>query len=78
MQKKIWNKSSKDTLGLKQFFVKNKSNYKFDNLNKSKGLVINDYQSYLEKIWISDLRSKNKIKVNKKELKKLIKFYKNK
>ena len=52
--------------------------YKFDNLNKSKGLVINDYQSYLEKIWISDLRSKNKIKVNKKELKKLIKFYKNK
>ena len=78
MQKKIWNKSSKDTLGLKQFFVKNKSNYKFDNLNKFKGLVINDYQSYLEKIWISDLRSKNKIKVNKKELKKLIKFYKNK
>jgi peptidyl-prolyl cis-trans isomerase SurA len=78
MQQKIWTKSSKDTLGLKQFFNKNKSNYKVNELSKVKGLVINDYQNFLEQNWIADLRKKNKIKINKKQLKKLIKFYEKK
>ena len=75
MQQKIWNKSSKDTLGLKQFFIKNKTNYKEDNLSEVKGQVINDYQNFLEQNWIADLRKNNKIKVNKKQVKKLLKFY---
>jgi len=36
---------------------------------------MNDYQNFLEKNWISDLRNKNAIEVNKKQLKKLIRFY---
>ena len=78
MQQKIWNKSSKDTLGLKQFYVNNKTNYKFDDLGKGKGQVINDYQNFLEQNWIADLRKKNKIKINKKQLKSLLKFYEKK
>ena len=36
----------------------------------------NDYQNALEKHWITDLRNKSAIEVNKKQLKKLIKYYK--
>jgi peptidyl-prolyl cis-trans isomerase SurA len=75
MQQKIWNKSSKDTLGLKTYFSKNKEKYNFEELKNIKGEVMNDYQNFLDKNWISDLRAKNKIKVRSRELKKLIKFY---
>ena len=78
MQQKIWNTSSKDTLGLKQFFRDNKKNYAAQELTEIKGQVINDYQNFLEQNWIADLRKKNKIKINKKQLKKLIKFYEKK
>ena len=37
-----------------------------------KGKVISDYQNYLEKQWISDLRNKYAITIHKKVLKKLI------
>ena len=75
MQEKIWNKSTKDTLGLQQYFKANLNNYKSKELKEVKGMVINDYQNYLEKNWIADLRRKSKIQVKKRQLKKLIKFY---
>lgn len=75
MNKKIWDKSSKDTLGLQAYFDKNLANYKEKDLTKIKGKVINDYQNYLEKNWITELKKKNTIKINKKEVKKLIKYY---
>ena len=78
MQQKIWHKSSKDTLGLKQFFVENKKNYAVEDLSEIKGQVINDYQNFLEQNWIADLRKKNSIKINKRQLKKLIKFFEKK
>ena len=78
MQEKIWNRSSKDTLGLQEYFDENKVNYNTADLESIKGLVINDYQEFLNKNWIADLRKNNKVKVNKKQLKKLIKFYENK
>ncbi|WP_343330322.1 peptidylprolyl isomerase [Polaribacter staleyi] len=78
MQEKIWNQSSKDTLGLQTYFKTNATNYKTTDLKSIKGQVINDYQNFLEKNWIADLRKKSKIKVDKKQLKKLIKFYENK
>jgi peptidyl-prolyl cis-trans isomerase SurA len=77
MQQKIWEKSSKDTLGLKSFFEANLSKYEPKELNEIKGEVMNDYQNFLEKNWIADLRRKSVIEVNKRQLKKLIKFYKN-
>ncbi|NVK53649.1 MAG: peptidyl-prolyl cis-trans isomerase [Flavobacteriaceae bacterium] len=76
MQQKVWNKSVKDSLGLQQFFKANKSTYKFTDLSKNKGTVMNDYQTYLENELIQDLRKKYKVTIRKRTLKKLIKHYK--
>ncbi|MBT3742265.1 MAG: peptidylprolyl isomerase [Polaribacter sp.] len=78
MQQKIWEKSSKDTLGLKSFFDANLSKYQPKELKKIKGEVINDYQNFLEKNWIADLRRKSVIQVEKRQLKKIIKAYSSK
>jgi peptidyl-prolyl cis-trans isomerase SurA len=78
MQEKIWTKSSKDTLGLKEYFQTNSAIYKKDDFKNNKGQIINDYQKYLEDNWIVDLRKKYKVKVNKRQLNKLKNFYKEK
>ncbi|QOD61799.1 peptidylprolyl isomerase [Polaribacter haliotis] len=78
MQQKIWNASSKDTLGLKNYFEANRNKYPSKELKNNKGEVMNDYQNFLEKNWIADLRKKSKINIKKRELKKLIKFYEKK
>ena len=75
MQQKIWNKSSKDSLGLKDYFTKNISKYSFKKLDEGKGQVMNDYQDFLEKEWIAELRKNSKIKINKRIVKKLNKHY---
>lgn len=75
MQDKIWKKSTKDTLGLQNYFEKHKANYSSRKLEDNKGEVMNDYQNYLEKKWIADLRKKSNIKIRKRQLKKLIKYY---
>jgi peptidyl-prolyl cis-trans isomerase SurA len=76
MQQKIWDKSSKDTLGLKNYYTANLNKYENKEFKKVKGQVMNDYQNQLEEKWIADLRNKSAIEVNKKQLKKLIKYYK--
>lgn len=76
MQEKVWNKSSTDTLGLQSYFDTNKTNYTFKELSKNKGMVMNDYQNYLEQNLLKQLTKKYKVKTNKRTLKKLIKFYK--
>ncbi|MGJ8744548.1 peptidylprolyl isomerase [Polaribacter sp.] len=75
MQQKIWNKSSKDTIGLQNFYNSHVTNYKSKELKEVKGEVMNDYQNFLEKNWIADLRRKSKVKVDKRQLKKLISLY---
>jgi peptidyl-prolyl cis-trans isomerase SurA len=42
-------------------------------LDETKGVVISDYQEYLEKEWIGELRSKYPVQVNQTEVEKLIK-----
>ena len=39
--------------------------------NQTRGLVIADYQDFLEKQWLTDLRAKYEIVVNKEALKEL-------
>ena len=36
-----------------------------------KGRVLSDYQTYVEKTWMDELRAKYKVEVNKKTLKRL-------
>jgi len=45
---------------------------------QARGLVVSDYQDYLEKVWIRQLREKYPVRVNKKVLNRLIKFQKKK
>jgi peptidyl-prolyl cis-trans isomerase SurA len=78
MQQKIWNISSKDSIGLQKYFDQHIDLYKSKELKEVKGEVLNDYQTFLEEKWMADLRMKSSIKVNKKELKKLVKFYQKK
>ena len=42
-------------------------------LEEAKGIVINDFQQFLEKQWIDELREQYKVKVRKSELKRIIK-----
>jgi len=43
---------------------------------QARGLVASDYQDYLEKVWVQQLRKKYPVKVNEKVLDKLIKYQK--
>lgn len=43
---------------------------------EAKGQLMNDYQQYLEEKWIAELKNTYKVKINKKELDKLISKYK--
>ena len=72
LEKKVWNKS-KDSAGLAAYFNKNKQKkYKHKKLEEIKGLVISDYQDYLEKEWIAQLHAMYEVKFNKREKKKVI------
>jgi peptidyl-prolyl cis-trans isomerase SurA len=75
MQQTIWEKSTKDSLGLKTFFDENVSKYSSNELSKVKGEVMNDYQNFLENNWIAELRKNVIIAIDNRQLKNLIKFY---
>ena len=74
MQQKIWN-ISQDTIALNKYFYSRKNLYKTNDIENIKGKVMNDFQTSLDQEWIQLLRSKSKIKINKKVLKKLINYY---
>ena len=75
LQKNIWNKSSKDTVGLEVFYQQNKSKYKNKSLSEIRGYVAADYQKKIEADWVKNLREKSKIEIKEKELKKFKKIY---
>ena len=75
MQKKIWNRASKDTSELKKMYELNKTKYKNKKFEEVRGHIMNDYQKKLEKEWVKNLRENNKIKVKERELKKLKKIF---
>ena len=80
---KIWNKVFTDTIGLEWYFHKNRKKYKWrvpqvpgkkkkkypDNYNEVKSLVVADYEIYLDKEWIDNLRKKYKVEINEQVLK---------
>ncbi|MBC5992996.1 peptidylprolyl isomerase [Pontibacter sp. SD6] len=45
----------------------------YKELNETRGLVISDYQNYLEQQWVNQLREKYPVNVNQAELDKLVK-----
>ncbi len=76
----------KFTLGVSKIYNENKNQFTIlrvdkiiipenKKLNETKGEVINDYQKYLEEQWVEQLRDTYKVKINKKEYKKLKKQF---
>ncbi len=70
-EQKVWKKSMEDKLGLANFYQIHQSKYSSKDFNAIKGLVISDYQNFLENEWLKELRSIYKVKINKKTLNKL-------
>ena len=73
MQDKIWTLRDSDSINLKTFYNKNKSNYK--SFQEDRGQIIGDFQDFQESEWIETLKSKHKVTLNKKAIKKLKKQY---
>ena len=72
LEKKVWEKS-KDSIGLANYYNLNKKvKYTSQELSEIRGLVISDYQTYLEKLWIDSLYEKYNVLFNKKEKKKVL------
>ncbi len=75
MQREVWNKASKDTIGLDNFYKNNFNKYNNKALKQIKGQVISDYQNKIEKDWLEGLRKNSKIKIHNKAVKTLVQFY---
>ncbi|MFK5957425.1 MAG: peptidylprolyl isomerase [Lutibacter sp.] len=74
LEKQVWGKA-KDSIGLLNFFNKNKSKkYKSKELKNIKGKVISDYQNYLEQMYSKQLQEKYEVKINKAEKKRIKKL----
>jgi peptidyl-prolyl cis-trans isomerase SurA len=54
-----------------EFIYGNKINSGYKTLDEARGLFISEYQDFLEKEWLNQIRNSNKIVVNKKVLKKI-------
>jgi len=76
MQNKVWDRSNTDKEGLQSYFNTHKTKYTFNELSKNKGLVMNDYQNYLEENLLKELKGKYKVKVRNKTLERVVKYYK--
>ena len=71
---KVWSKVQDNEIKLLDFYNRNAAVYAGKSFYEVRGLVINDYQHYLENEWIKTLRAKYTVKLNKDELKKLAKL----
>ena len=78
LEKKVWDKS-KDSTGLSNYFnLFKEKKYKGKELNEIKGIVINDYQNYLEHLWIKELHKNYKVVINNSTKKRILKKHKSK
>tara|TARA_Y100000766_G_scaffold100899_1_gene86215 strand:- start:650 stop:2281 length:1632 start_codon:yes stop_codon:yes gene_type:complete len=73
MQDKIWTIRDSDSTKLKMFFDDNKN--KYISFEKDRGKVIGDFQQFQEELFIKSLKSKHKLTLNKRTIKRLKKKY---
>lgn len=72
LEMQVWEKS-KDSIGLANFYDSNKASiYADKDLESNKGLIISDYQNYLEKMWVKGLHQKYKVEFKEEERKQLL------
>lgn len=76
---KVWAQATKDTLGLASFYEAHKEKYidpetsEPSPLDEIRAIAITDYQEYLDKVWLSELREKYKPTINEKVFEAIIK-----
>ena len=73
MQDKIWTVRDSDSTKLKVFFDDNKN--KYSSFEDDRGKVIGDFQQFQEELWVKSLKSKHKLTLNKRTIKRLKKEY---
>lgn len=72
MNTKIWNKASADSVALKNYYDAHKTKYisesgaPINNFEDARGLVVADYQEYLEEKWLNELKKKYPVVINQK------------
>lgn len=79
MEREVWSKASRDSAGLENYFTSKKEKYNSptpQKLEDIRGLVISDYQQFLEDKWITELKKKYRVTVNTKLLNKIASKYK--
>jgi len=76
---KVWAAAVQDSTGLEEFYQKNLDRYmdaatqQPKPLSEIRAIVITDFQEYLDKQWILELREKYQPVINEKALSTLIK-----
>ena len=73
MQEKIWTLKDSDTINLREFYNENINKYL--SFEDDRGKIIGDFQKFQETNWLNNLRSKHKVVINKKAVKRLRKKY---
>ena len=73
MQEKIWTLKDSDTINLREFY--NQNTNKYVSFEDDRGKIIGDFQQFQEINWLNDLKSKHKVVMNKKAVKRLRKKY---
>ena len=73
MQEKIWTLKDSDTINLREFYNENIN--KYVSFEDDRGKIIGDFQQFQEINWLNDLKSKHKVVINKKAVKRLRKKY---
>ena len=73
MQDNIWTLKDSDSTNLKKYFNENRN--KYTSFEDDRGKIIGDFQQQKESLWLDDLKSKHKVILNKKNIKRLKKKY---
>jgi peptidyl-prolyl cis-trans isomerase SurA len=62
---KVWSKATADTTALRSFYEEHAGTHNWEGFNENRGAIIAEYQNYLEKQWVADLRKKYDVYVNR-------------
>lgn len=65
---KVWSKATADTTALRSFYEDHAETFNWEGLNENRGAIIAEYQNYLERKWVGDLRRKFNVHVNRELL----------
>lgn len=79
--KMVWNKAIQDSLGVVNYYEKIKTNYPVKDSNpieyrpieEIRAIVITEYQDYLDKEWVRELRKKYKVTIHREVFESILK-----